>query len=257
MSARLILRRLRAIRSRGDAGVTLSELIVSMGLFSLIGALTLGIFLSINTSSAATVDRTINSSSARNAIQSWSAYLRVADGTTPGVKLNRIEWLAPNDMLFYADLYNRSIDTPGATAAATMIWLRLDGAGSLVEEQFASTAASGATPKICRTLARNVTTPATLKPGDRSAQTLFTAYDQHGSTITNDSGQLGTAPAKTTGCQRLPVTVPSQLRSPDLTVQGALQNVNSVALDFVISDSAKKHFLEFSSRVVLPTLGGS
>jgi hypothetical protein len=258
MSARLILARLmRRLRSRDDAGVTLTELIVSMGLFSLVGAMTLSIFLSINNSSAATVDRTINSSSARNAIQAWSAYLRVADGTTAGVRINRIEWLTPKDMLFYADLFNRTISAPGTTAGPTMIWLRLDAAGSLVEEQFPSNAALGASPTVCRTLVTNATTPAALQPTDPNAQTLFTGYDKHGAALKNTLGELGTAPVASSGCQKLPVTVPSQTKSPNLTVRANLQTVNSVALDFVVRDTANKHLLEFSSRVVLPTLGGS
>jgi hypothetical protein len=243
MPTRVIRERLAALRSRGDAGISLTELIVSMTLFSIVGAMTLGIFLSINTTAGATVDRTINSSSARNAIEAWSGYLHVADGTTAGVRTNRIEWLAPNDMLFYA--------------APTMIWLRLDSAGSLVEEQFASTAAFGATPKVCRTLVTTVTTEDALRPTDQTARPLLTPYDAHGAVIDNKHGALGTAPTGAAGCQRLPVTVNSQAKSPSLTLQANLQQVTSVELDFVVSDTTKKHYLEFNTRVVLPTLGGS
>jgi hypothetical protein len=257
MPTRVIRERLAALRSRGDAGISLTELIVSMTLFSIVGAMTLGIFLSINTTAGATVDRTINSSSARNAIEAWSGYLHVADGTTAGVRTNRIEWLAPNDMLFYADLYNRTYGSPGTTAAPTMIWLRLDSAGSLVEEQFASTAAFGATPKVCRTLVTTVTTEDALRPTDQTARPLLTPYDAHGAVIDNKHGALGTAPTGAAGCQRLPVTVNSQAKSPSLTLQANLQQVTSVELDFVVSDTTKKHYLEFNTRVVLPTLGGS
>jgi hypothetical protein len=257
MPARVIPARLRAIRARADAGITLTELLVSMGLFSIVGALTLGIFLSINTYAGATVDRTINSSSARNVIQAWSSYLHVADGTTAGIKTNRIEWLAPNDMLFYADLYNRTYNSPGTTGSPTMLWLRLDSAGSLVEEQFASAAAYGASPQVCRTLVTSATTPAARRPSDASARALFTASDGHGALIDNTKGALGTAPAVGAGCQKLPVTVNSQAKSPNVTLQNNLQQVATVQIDFVVSDTTKKHFLEFYTAVVLPTLGGS
>lgn len=244
MSARLILARLRALRSRGDVGITLTELIVSMGLFSMIGAMTLGIFLSIDKATSSTTDRTISSASARNVIQSWASYVRVADGTTPGIKTNRIEWLTADDMLFYADLYNRSIDTVGTTSAPTMMWLRRDTSGTLVEEQFAGNAAKGAAPKVCRVLVGNVSTP--IHP-------LFSGVDSSSNPLTN----LGTAPTPTKGCQPLPVTVPSQTKSPDLVVQANLQKVSNVIIDFVVRDTKNAHPLEFYSGAVLPPLGGA
>ena len=245
MSARLILERLRAARRTGDRGVTLTELIVAMGLFTLIGAMSLGLFLSINSSSASTVDRTFSSASARNGIQAWTAYLRVADGITAGVKTNRIEWLAGNDMLFYADIKNRTMSSIDTTAAPTMVWLRLDSAGSLVEEQFASTATLGTAPQVCRTLVTNVTTP---------AGPLFTAYDAAGAAMTIKRGDLFTAPAPSTGCRPLPVTVPSRVNKAD---PGNLPSVTSVAIDFVVRDTKGQHPLEFKSQAVLPALGGS
>jgi len=243
MSTRLILRRLRTAFAR-DNGVTLAELVVGMGLSTLVGALTLTLVLNIDSSSGATTDRTINSSSARNAIQAWTAYLRVADGTTAGSRTNRIEWLSANDMLFYADLYNRTMSQVGTTGAPTMIWLRLDAAGSLVEEQFASTAAAGAAPKTCRVLVSNVIT----------APRLFTGWDATPAEMS--SQDLGAAPTASTGCRPLPVTVPSQTKKPDLVAQTNLRNVNSVVIDFVVRDTKGAHPLEFKSQAVLPSLGG-
>lgn len=239
-----ILSRLRALLRRGDAGVTLTELVVSMGLFTIVGVLTLGLMININTSTASTTDRTISSSSARNAILAWTAYLRVADGTTAGSRTNRIEWLTAKDMLFYADLNNRSIDTPGTTSAPTMVWLRLDTAGNLVEEKFVSTAAQGATPTSCRSLVSHVSTPST---------SLFSAIDANGNAV----APQGTAPVVAAGCQHLPVTVNSHLQHPNLTVQTNLSNVNTVSIDFVVRDTRGAHPLEFTSQAVLPALGGS
>jgi prepilin-type N-terminal cleavage/methylation domain-containing protein len=245
MSARLILRRLAALLRRGDEGVTLTELIVVMVLGSIVGALAMGLFVNMSNSSAWTIDRTVNSASARNAIQAWTAYLRVADGTTAGSVTNRIEWLTNKDMLFYADLGNRSIDSAGTIGPPTMIWLRLDSAGALVEEQFPSTAAQGATPSECRTLVTGVTTTT-------PTAALFTALDVNGVPL----APQGTAPVVAAGCQNLPVTVPSQTAHPDTTVQANLQNVNSVTIDFVVRDTQRSHPLEFTSQAVLPALGG-
>lgn len=244
MSARLTRARLRAAADRRDAGITLTELIVAMGLFSVIGAMTLGIFLSMNASSASTVDRTVNTASARNAIQAWTGYLRASDGSTPGVKTNRFEWLSDDDTLFYADLNNRDVDTPGSTGAATMIWLRLDAAGSLVEEQFPENAGYGTAPTVCRTLVTNVTSAA-----------LFTAYNQN-AVMSPHVLDLGTVPPASVGCRPLPVTVPSQTRHPDLAAQTNLGNVSSVVIDFVVRDTTNEHPLEFKSQAVLPLLWG-
>jgi hypothetical protein len=245
MSAGVIRRRLRAIRAGGDAGITLMELVIAMVLNVLIGALTVGIFLSVNDSTGTSIDRTVSTASARNAVQDWTAYLRVADGRTAGVKTNRIEWQAGNDMLFYADLYNRSVENLTVTGAPTMMWLRLDSAGALVEEQFAGSATAGTAPTVCRTLATGVTTP---------GAPLFTAYDADGASMTGDD--LGTAPAASAGCQPLPVTVPSQTSHPDLTAQANLENVTSVLIDFVVRDTNGNHPIEFTSQAVLPALGG-
>jgi hypothetical protein len=245
MSPRLILAKLRAALSRSDAGITLTELIVTMGLSTLIGAMTLGVVVAIDSSSAATTDRTISSSSARSTIQAWTAYLRVTDGSTAGVRSNRVEWLTAKDMLFYADLNNRSMDTVATTSAPTMVWLRLDTSGALVEEQFASTAASGAKPTACRILLSNVTTPAT---------SLFTGIDAAGASM--GALNLGTAPTAGAGCQVLPVTVPSRTNHPDLVAQVNLQNLSSVAIDFVVRDTSNAHPIEFHSQAVLPNLGG-
>jgi hypothetical protein len=251
MPAGVIRRRLAALRAGGDAGITLMELIVAMVLNTIIGAMTAGIFISINNASNTNVDRTVGTASARNTIQDWTAYLRVADGKTAGVKTNRFEWLANNDMLFYADLYNRTVDNLAVTGAPTMIWLRLDSAGKLIEEQFPSTATAGTNPTVCRRLATAVSTP---------TAPLFTALENSGAVMNalppTASLDLGAAPTPSAGCQPLPVTVPSQSSRPDLAALTNLQKVVSVQIDFVISDTTGTHPLEFSSRAVLPALGG-
>src|SRR3954451_14358177 len=126
MSARVIARRLRAVRRSRDAGITLMELLVATVLNVIVGSLAVGIFISVNNSTDNSVDRSVNTAAARNAARDWTAYLRMAEGRTAGLKTNRIQWLTANDTLFYAGLYNRTVTTLTTTAAPTMMWLRID-----------------------------------------------------------------------------------------------------------------------------------
>lgn len=236
-------RRLAAARERGDAGVTLTELLVAMGLSTLLGALTLSLFISIDSSTAAITDRTISASSARNALQAWTGYLRVADGPTAGSRVSRIEWLTANDMLFYADLANRSMSDVGTTSAPTMVWLRRDTAGTLVEETFPASAAASSSPSVCRRLVSRT----------QAGVPLFSPVDSNGNTM---SGlDLGAAPTSAAGCVTLPTTVPSKSRAPDAAALANLQNVYSVQIDFIVRDTRGGHPLEFTSTAVLPALG--
>lgn len=231
------------MRASGDAGVSLIELVVSMTLATILGAVTLSLFVAINSSTAATTDRAMSTAQARATLQSWTAYLRSSDGTTAGSTTNRFEWLTSRDTLFYADLFNRgtSINTVGAP---TMMWLRLDSTAALVEEQFPSTATAGTSPTVCRVLTNSVT-----------AVKLFTPYNTSGTDLTGTD--LGSAPSPTAGCQPLPVTVPSQSAAPDQVAITNLQNVTSVGIDFTTTDTTGAHPLEFNALAALPTLGGS
>src|SRR5438445_245157 len=94
-----VIRRLRAVRLRSDAGMSLTELLVAMVLSTIIGAMTLGLFVKMTDTTTRSTDRTINSAAARNTIQAWTGYLRVADGPVAGSRLSRIEWLTANDIL--------------------------------------------------------------------------------------------------------------------------------------------------------------
>ena len=256
MSTRLS-RRARLVLECADAGLTLIEVVVAMVLSVILGGLTVMVFANTNTSSAATTDRTISTASARDTIQAWAGYLRVADGTTPGSRSNRIEWLTGNDMLFYADLRNRTMSSPATIGAATMIWIRLDSQGRLVEEQFASTAAQNASPTMCRQLALSVSNSIGTDPvtGQQVTVPLFTPGDYNGTQIASGT-DLGSAPAASAGCQKLPVTVPSQAGHPDAAAQANLVNVFSVALDFTVKDTKGLHPIEFTSEAFLPSLGG-
>ena len=236
-------RRDRAHRALGDAGVSLTELIVAMTLATILAAVTLRLFVTVNESTASTTDRTVNTAQARNTLQSWSAYLHVADGATVGSTSSRFEWLTSSDLLFYASLANRS-GSLNATAAPTMMWLRRDSAGALVEEQFPNAAVAGASWTTCRVVGIKV-----------SATALFTPLDANGNGY--GSADLGTAPTGSAGCQALPVLVPSRSSTPNAVAVANLTTVTSVAMAFTMSDTKGNHAQEFASLVTLPVLGGT
>src|SRR4051794_18380724 len=118
-------RRMRArVTSRGqaEAGVTLIETLMAMALSTILGAVTLTLFVQVSSAANNTTDRTISSTQARNALQAWGSYFQVIDEAAgAGTGNNRFEWLTASSVLFYADLKNRS-GTVATRAAASMIW---------------------------------------------------------------------------------------------------------------------------------------
>lgn len=209
-----------------DDGVTLVELLVGMALSTIIGAMTLFLFVNANATTQASTDRSIDVAKARGLLQAWTSYVQVADGPSSGTASHRFEWFTSTDVLFYAALGNRdaaadSVGTP------TVVWLRLTGS-RLIEEQFAYGTTS---PAVCRILADRVT-----------ASTLFTAYDETRAAMSGvDLGQ----PIATggTGCTDLPGSV----TQTDTTAVANLQSVSRVAIAFTITDTRGTHTVDFRS----------
>ncbi|SOD74773.1 type II secretory pathway component PulJ [Jatrophihabitans sp. GAS493] len=158
MAAKRILRavRHRALGQSGaESGMTLMELVVSMGLATLLGAMTLAFFISSNTAASRTVTANISSASARDALDSWTQLIRVAD--TPAydpthVVLNSVAqdvdarqgdsivYLDATNLVFYANVGNRG-STTGSRASSTKMWLALEN-GSLIERSYPDTPAN-------------------------------------------------------------------------------------------------------------------
>jgi hypothetical protein len=237
--------RVRRVAASGDAGISLMELVMAMVLSVVLGAITSVLFLAVDKSTAASTDRAIDSGKARNVLQSWTSYLQVADGPAAGSAVNRFEWFAPTNVLFYADLFNRSQTQLATTGTPTLIWLRLDTAGRLVEEQFRpAPTAFPATATTCRILSSAVT-----------ASKLFTPYNSTGGDIS--AVNLGAAQSVGAGCVTIPSTIPSKVQHPDQTAAGNLQTIFTVGLNFSLTDSRKQHPIAFSAVAALPVLAGS
>lgn len=226
-----------------DSGFTLIEVLVTMVIAGIVGALTMRLVVMVSASAGATSDRAVNSGRATSLMQAWSGYLSVIDDpSASGLVTNRFEWLTPTSVLFYADLYNRS-GAVSTTGAPTMIWLRLDATGQLVEEQFPAQPTSyPAAWTTCRPLLTNVT-----------QGSVFTAYNALGNALT--ALNLGTAATVGNGCQQLPSAPPSQNSKSNATVVANLQTVASVGIAFTVLDHGGGHPLNFSTTVALPRLG--
>lgn len=232
MLTRLVRRvRVAGRARRGDDGTSLTELLVAMGLASLLGALTLGLVVNVNSSATATTDRSIGAAQARTVLLAWTSYLRVSDGLTAGSSSHRFEWLTSTSTLFYADLNNRS----GTTAASppTMIWLRFDATNkALVEEQFSLPVSYPAAPRVCRVLAQNVTT------------LTITGYTSGGITTLGSS----LAPSDVAGqpCRNLVSSVSQTVPAGTIT---------SVGLDFTITATDGTRPQRYTGLATLPQLG--
>lgn len=237
MLIRLLARRRRRSRTTDDAGVTLIEVVVAMGLSTILGTAALLFFTAANDSAASSLDRSVSSAQARTALQSWTSYLRVSDGPAAGNPSHRFEWITPTSTLFYADLGNRS----GATVAGAprMVWLRYDATTSqLVEEQFTKTGSSySATPTVCRILATNVT------------GLTFSGY-----TSSVGDSDFGTSLAPSgSGCLNLSGSV----SQTDAVANAVLAKVTSVAISVSVTDTKAQHSQTYSSLAAVPALVGS
>jgi type II secretory pathway pseudopilin PulG len=232
-----------------DTGISLVELLVAMALSVILGAVTMTLFVQISSAANDTTDRAIHSSQARSTLQAWGSYLQVADDpSASGTGVSRFEWFTSSSVLFYSDLHNRD-GSLATTNAPTMIWLRLDAAGQLVEERFPATPSSyPASPVVCRIVGFKVT-----------ATKLFTPYDALGHDLTPtdpNSTSFGTSPAVGSGCQPLPSAPPSKVNKPDTSVIANLEGISSVTISFTAWDARNAHPLSFISSLSLPIVAG-
>ena len=173
-------------RVHGDDGITLTELVVTMTLMSIVGALSLSFFLGSSASNARTIDSAQTASGARNAVTAWSGLLQVADSTNPGGTDDRITALTPTSITFAADLDNRPTCSaaPCPTTATTPVTLAL----------VSTTSGTTTTTQLVQTIARTsgsskliqVPAGAALAPvpvGSSFGQCLFRPYDLTGTAL--------------------------------------------------------------------------
>lgn len=258
----MLSRRLRARIEQRDAGVTLVELLVTLGLATIVGTMTLLLFTSANASVNATTDRIVGTADARTVLQSWQALLQSADvapatngsgaatGSCPsGSTTHRFEWLTNTEVAFYADLANRSASGTTCTPP-TLIWLGLRN-GQLIEGEYAvSTGGTTFSLSTCLALtdqaSAKVSTNSLFTPNP--GQVLFSV--DYGATFAATTGF-----ASTTSCATMPTSVSvTGMLDTDAAANNALAQMRTVGIDFTVSDSTGAHTQNFDATV--PILGG-
>jgi type II secretory pathway pseudopilin PulG len=257
-----MLSRLRQRLANSEAGVTLVELLVTLGLASIVGAMTLALFTSANASVSATTDRLVGSAGARNVLQSWQALIQTADsapatnssgaatGTCPiGSTAHRFEWLTSTEIAFYADVANRSASSTNCTPP-TLIWLGLR-SGQLMEGVYSlSTGSTAFALSSCHALtdaqSAKVSSNSLFTPNP--GQALFSV--DYGATFAAAS-----AFAAATSCTNMPTSVSvTGMLDTDAAANNALAQMTTVGIDFTVADSTGTHTQTFDATV--PVLGG-
>ena len=171
--------RARVADAGHDAGLTLIELIVAMVLASVLGSMAMAWFIGASDASTATTDTDLGTASARNALQTWAALLRVAGSPTdPGSSTGRITSLSATSITFNA--YVGGTDTCAttcsafATKAVTLAMTGADcGQSSPQDCQLVEIGAGSVTS------ASDVVVPSGVSAGS----CLFTAYDSDGTNL--------------------------------------------------------------------------
>lgn len=164
---------MRHATARKDAGITLMELVVAMSLSSLIGAMALSAFIVMHDATGTTIDRDIATAGARNVVEQWTALLQLADSpTAAGATADRITSISPTEMVFYADIDNRS--GSAARSCPTLLDLSLSG-GELIEARTPYTGSACTQP--------GTTSTSHLLADVSTSGWLFTGYDSNSTAV--------------------------------------------------------------------------
>lgn len=111
-------------RPTGDAGITLTELVVTMSLMSIVAALALTSLLGTNDISTRTTEAGLGTASARTTMGSWTGLLHVAVISDPAAPDVRALTITPTAISFRAQLASLPSCTDAcATGAATAVTL--------------------------------------------------------------------------------------------------------------------------------------
>lgn len=143
------LRRVWRARRRDDRGITLGELVVSSTITMMMLAVATSWIIQVNRDGSSSVVSNQTTGDARNALQSWTGMLRVANWLDTNGKTDRFEEVTPTKIVFYANILNLPTTCPTnnvsacrVTNAPTKIALSLvdsgNGFGRLIEVVFGS-----------------------------------------------------------------------------------------------------------------------
>jgi prepilin-type N-terminal cleavage/methylation domain-containing protein len=267
-----LVRRMRRAAS-GDAGMSLAELLVTIVIVAILGAVATVYFVGTENTGNDTIATTQASAQARITLDSWTSLLRVADWFDTSTKTDRFEEITPTKIVFYADLNNRPTDCASVPADCqlvnprTKVALMLQttnqstGEGQLVQVIFKS---DNTTPKSVSRLGLNVT------PTD--GQPIFQPYLISGGAVdvattmgcvrsaTLTAGLcLSSAPA---GAGMLDPTLATGSNTPTAgqlrgnpataaTVDQQLQSIAGITIAFKVSDPHDSASLDFTSSAAV------
>ena len=244
--------RARMRRMRDERGITLAELVVTMGLTTLLGTITVAFFVVANRLGNHTVLTNQNTGDARVTLDDWTSMLRVAGWLDPTTKVDRFEEVTSTKIVFYANLQNRSTTSYTAPGPTTKIALMLrvsnsaTGQGQLVEVRFAPDNTTVASSRQLAALAGPAGTTPIFQPYSRSGVTLD---------LTNLGCMNGTTPTPgyclqsaqpgagmqdpTIGSSTLLAVTAGPLKgNPTNNVDRTLQWIGSVGINFTVADSS-------------------
>jgi prepilin-type N-terminal cleavage/methylation domain-containing protein len=154
-----MLTTMRKRRLRGDAGFTLTELLVAMVIASIVGALALSWFMGASNATTTTTDVDNATASARNVLQTWGKMLQLAGASAGvGTTTNGLQSISPASITFSAYLSNSGACSPETSCAplsTTTVTLALVGSklfetiGSNNASAVESSTTSAADPSEC------------------------------------------------------------------------------------------------------------
>jgi hypothetical protein len=263
-----MLSRLRAgLRQcwRDDRGISLMELVVAMGISTILGTMGILFFVGADRTGYTTVLTNQNTGDARNTLDSWTSMLRVAGWLDPVAMTDRFEEITPTKIVFYANLGNRATANQ-QTGALTKVALMLrttnatTGAGRLIQVTFNP---DNTTVKSVRQLAFNA------MPVGGPGHAVFQPYNRIGSPVdtVNTTGCLSNSTPKpglclqkppagagmldpTVGTTGLSVSAGSLRGNPAMNVDGfidkALASIAGITVTFTAVDPSSRAAMDFA-----------
>jgi type II secretory pathway pseudopilin PulG len=189
----MLSRRLRELREMGtDSGVSLTELLVAMGLMTTVGAMALAYFVSSSASSSRTTNETLTATQLRTAMSAVTTLFRLADTPTAqaGFPTNRFDQITAAQVTFYSNVNNNRVASAARTAPAKIVLTATS--TQLIEKYFLPLAATvpadytqnyGATASSTRVLVDSLSNTsaftycAVLNPDARTCKTPATTGD--------------------------------------------------------------------------------
>jgi hypothetical protein len=251
-----------------DRGITLAELVVAMGIATILATVAMFFFVGAERTGYTSVLTNQNTADARLTLGGWTSMLRVAGWLDTSTKTDRFEEITPTKIVFYANLDNANhasqvTDAPTKVALLLRTTNAATGDGQLVEIVFKP---DNTTPKSVRQLAFNAA------PTGGPGHAVFQPFNQVGGTIDVTSTQgcvdsitnrpvvglcLQSPPAgagmidPTVASSSLAVSAGPLRGNPTVNVDGVLDGelhgVSGVTVAFTVSDPSHTASMDFAA----------